>query len=297
MSGELVPLADGRHLEVWSGGDPAGHLLLFLPGCPDSRLVALPGDGAARRLGLRLVSVNRPGYGRSDPHDSDHLSVADDLVAVADAVGASRFSVLGMSLGGGYALATAARHPTRVRSVGVVAAPGPLPAMDPPWHRDDLDDAQRGFLRRLAATDVTGAVTLMRPDFARFVEQVRPSDPDDAALVARFLALLPPTDAAILAARPVAEVARQTREALTCPGGYLRDAAVTFRHWRFDLGAVRCPVSLWYGGLDANAPERHGRWLAERLPDATLRVFPTATHLGTLHAHWEDVLSALRPGA
>lgn len=27
---------------------------------------------------MRLVAVNRPGYGRSDPHESDHVSVADD---------------------------------------------------------------------------------------------------------------------------------------------------------------------------------------------------------------------------
>jgi pimeloyl-ACP methyl ester carboxylesterase len=291
--GELVPLPDGRRLQVWHGGDPLGPVTFFLPGCPDSRLAAEPGAPAAAAAGVHLVAVNRPGYGRSDRHASDHLSVADDVAAVADHLGADRYTVLGMSLGGGYALACGARSPDRVEAVAAVATPGPLPDLDEPWHRDDLADEQKAFLARLAACTVEEAMELMRPEFEDYVARVAPEDPDDAAVAARFLGGLPPLDAELVAVRPASSVAQQTREALGCHDGYLRDAAVAFRSWEFRLEDVRCPVSLWYGALDANAPARHGSWLAQRLPRARLEVLPEATHLATLLLHWDEILRSL----
>jgi pimeloyl-ACP methyl ester carboxylesterase len=292
----LVALPDGRRAQLWAGGDPAGAPVFFLHGCPDSRHAAFPGDAAARRGGVRLVAVNRPGYGRSDPHDSGHRSVADDVAAVADLLGIESYRVLGMSVGGPYALACAARHPARVTSAAVVSAPGMAPAMDPPWHRDDLDDAGRRFVTGLARLTVEEAVQRMRPDFEAYVAGVAPQDPDDTALVERWLAGLPSEDAALLADRSPAELAAAVREALARPDGYVRDAAVTFRTWEFDLRDVRCPVSVWSGEHDANHPPRNSAWLARNLPDATLRVLPTG-HLGTLLEHWDEILEALSPAA
>ena len=68
------------------------------------------------------MAFNRPGYDGSDAAPSDHLTVADDAVELADGLGLGRFAVLGMSIGGGYALACAARHPERVSAAAIVAA-------------------------------------------------------------------------------------------------------------------------------------------------------------------------------
>jgi len=57
--------------------------------------------------------------------------VADDVVAVADQLGVRRFAVLGMSIGGPYALACAVQHPDRVTAVGVAASPASVPQLDP----------------------------------------------------------------------------------------------------------------------------------------------------------------------
>lgn len=107
---------------------------------------------------MQLLAVNRPGYGRSDPHESDHRTVTDDTVAVADQLGIAWFAALGMSVGGPYALACAARHPGRVSSVGVVAAPAVLPELDPPRHRDDLAPEQRALFTRLSGGTVAEGV-------------------------------------------------------------------------------------------------------------------------------------------
>lgn len=242
---------------------------------------------------MRLVAFDRPGYGGSPPDASDHLTVARDVAALADDLGLDTFAVLGMSIGGQYALATAAASGERVTAVGVVAAPAVVPALDPPLPRDGLDAQGEEFFRRLAAGTVDENVASMRADFAAYVERVDPAGSDDATLVARLGELLHQRDAALVGEWPVAEVAEMTREALVSPEGYLRDAAIAFREWAFAPEAVGCPTHLWYGALDPQAAVRNGVWLAERIPDAELVVREDTAHLGTLHRHWPEVLAAL----
>jgi pimeloyl-ACP methyl ester carboxylesterase len=274
----LVPLPDGRRLQIWRGGVPGGPAVLFLPGCPDSRLVARSGEAAARRAGVELIGVNRPGYGRSTPAASGHLSVAADLVAAADLLGLSRFALAAMSLGGPYALAAAARHPDRVSAVAAVASPSPEPAF---WRPGQSD------LRPLSVDE---AVAVLRPEFESFAARMNPEDPDDDALAARWVDGLPPLDLTAMKALPVADLAAAAREALGRPDGYLRDAAATFRPWEFRPEDVRSPVRLWYGKHDTATQLGNGEWLAGHIPGAGITVDPGTAHLSTLLAHWGQIL-------
>ena len=117
------------------------------------------------------------------------------------------------------------------------------------------------------------------------------------ALARRWSGQLPAPDAALLADLSPADVAASVREALACPDGYLRDAAVMFHPWEVRPESIGCPAWLWYGELDANAPVRNGRWLAEHVPGATLVVREQTTHLATLVQHWDDILTTLRDAA
>jgi pimeloyl-ACP methyl ester carboxylesterase len=271
---DRVALPDGRWAQFWSGGADTGPTVLVCHGTPDTRWVARTGEAAARATGLRLLCVNRPGYGASTPADSTMLSVADDAVAVLDAWGLSRVAVLGMSVGGAYAAALGSRHPSRVTALGVVAAPamtssatGPLPE----------------------------AVERARPELAAWAAALALDDPDDA-VAERWLAALPPADAALLSTTFEAEdIAACAREALVCHDGYLRDAALLFRDWGFDPAEVRAPTQLWYGAHDDRNPPATGQWWADRIAGARLQVTPT-THLATLLANWESILSTLRRG-
>ncbi len=292
---DLVTLPDGRRLQLWQGGAPSGPVVVFLHGCPDTRHVAMGGDGAARSVGVRLVALNRPGYGRSDPAPTTHGSVADDVAAALEALGHKRFALLGMSVGGQYALACAARHPDRVSAVAAIATPAVVPELDPPWHRDDLSTDQQDFFVRLASLPVEEAADLVRPEFERYVERLDLEDPDDNALARRWAATLPAADAGlVLASRTTSEVAAGVREAHAPADGYLRDAALAFRRWDVAPRDVRCHTFLWYGELDDHAPARNGAWLAQQVPGARLVVRERTTHLAILVAHWDEVLTVLR---
>ena len=57
------------------------------------------------------------------------------------------------------------------------------------------------------------------------------------------------------------------------------DYAIEGRPWGFDLAQIRVPVLLWHGDLDDEVPLAHARWLAERIPGASLEIVEGAGHL------------------
>lgn len=167
--------------------------------------------------------------------------------------------------------------------------PGEAPRMAPAYPRDDLDDAGREFFSSLATGSVVENVERVRPDFLAWRAKVDPDDPDDARVAARWFDGLPPTDRELVDG-PAPDVAAAAREAIGLPDGYLADAALVFGGWPFRIEDIGCPVTLWYGDRDANAPPRNGEWLAERLTDVTLHMLPGQGHLESLMRSWERIL-------
>ena len=62
--------------------------------------------------------------------------------------------------------------------------------------------------------------------------------------------------------------------------------------WDIDLGAVTCPVLLWYGSEDRLAPPAHGSWLSQNLARARLVLRDGEGHLG-IFEHLGEMLDAL----
>lgn len=56
-------LPDGRTLAYLEVGAAEGRPVFYFHGGPDSRLEVLVFDDASRDLGIRLIAIDRPGYG------------------------------------------------------------------------------------------------------------------------------------------------------------------------------------------------------------------------------------------
>ena len=124
---QTLPLRDGRNLGFAVYGDPGGKPEFFLHGLPGSRLSARIADKVAARLGIRIIALDRPGFGLSDFKPGRTIADwPDDLVEAADILGADRFPVIGLSGGGPYAAACAFSIPYRLTSVAIVSGMGPL---------------------------------------------------------------------------------------------------------------------------------------------------------------------------
>jgi pimeloyl-ACP methyl ester carboxylesterase len=124
--GSTHRLADGRVLGYLEAGDSAGFPVFYLHGGPGSRLEVLIYDQLAQGHNLRLIGVDRPGYGLSNPQPGrTYRDFASDLESLADHLGFGAFSVIGWSSGGPYAAAVAHFLPQRVYAAGLVASEGP----------------------------------------------------------------------------------------------------------------------------------------------------------------------------
>src|SRR3954453_13376075 len=126
---------DGRTLAYEETGDPVGAPIFLLHGTPGCRLSGRhPNPERVREAGLRVITYDRPGYGRSTRHEGRRVvDCVGDVAAIADAPGIERFAVRGGSGGGPHAMAVGARLADRVTRVGCFVSPAPYDAPGFDW--------------------------------------------------------------------------------------------------------------------------------------------------------------------
>lgn len=270
---ELFWTADGRALEYVEAGDPDGQPVVLLSGTPSTAGSAALFDDAARRQGVRLLAVSRPGYGGSTTTAPGLLSVARDVGELTNGLGVEKFAVLGISGGGPFALAAGAALSTRVRHVLVAAGPGSLHEIAP----EALEPEDTAALELLAAGDVDAAVAMVTAGVRRGFDAMCRLPPSEFATA--FSAGVPPAER-YLDTRPGdrATFFGDVQRALARYDGFVRDNLSWSGPWDFDLNDVVAPVLLSYGAADSMVAPAHGEWLAARLPRGTLTVHPEATH-------------------
>jgi pimeloyl-ACP methyl ester carboxylesterase len=282
--GDVVRLPGGRAIGYEEFGVPDGEPCFYFHGHPGSRLEARFAESAAAAAGVRLVALDRPGYGRSDFKEGRSiLDWPDDVALVADARGIDRFLVVGGSGGGPYALACAYKMPDRVVRAGVISGVGPY---DVPGITKGMRWQNRvGF--RWGARWPALARFLMR-SMANGIRE-RPDRTLDALVNA-----MSPADAAV-ARRPevrallgdiVAEAFRQGS------AGAAWDVVLLGRPWGFSLRDIRPTVYLWQGEADVLVPPGMGRYQAGQLPDCRAWFLPGEGHLLVID-HIDEVIAAL----
>jgi pimeloyl-ACP methyl ester carboxylesterase len=283
---ETLELPDGRRLAFAQYGDPRGRPVLFLHGFTASRLTRHPHDALTASLGVRLITVDRPGCGASDYQPGRTLlDFAGDAAALADHLALDRFAVAGHSAGGPYALAIAHRLPDRVTHAGVVCGFAPF----------DRPDATEGM-----RPDMARAVPGLRrmPWLARIVMASLPrqyaKDPEKA-FEKQFGAGLPESDRHELARPEVHQLILDAAVESVRGGsrGLARELRLTFAEpWGFDPADIAVPTLLWYGDADVITPAQMGRHLAGAIPGSHLTVYRGEGHMVYV-THWADVLADL----
>ena len=105
----LITVSNGRRVAFADYGTRGQTPVLWCHGGPGSRWEPEICAAAADQAGLRLIGIDRPGYGRSTPQPGRTIGGwVPDALAVADHLGIDRFVSVGASTGGAYALALAA---------------------------------------------------------------------------------------------------------------------------------------------------------------------------------------------
>lgn len=279
-------LGDGRRLGYAEYGDPRGTPLVYLHGFPSSRLEAGLCQAAARRRQVRVIAVDRPGYGLSEFQPGRRIGDwPDDVMALTQALGIERFALLGVSGGGPYALACAWKIPQPLTAVAVVCGLGPvyqrkaLRAMR--WHaRLAFTLAQRSYpLLSLVYGGIPANVILACPELAyRWVTLT--AAPADRGVLGR-----PEVKARLLAS--LRESLRQG------PAGVFWDAVLYSRDWGFRLEDIATSVDVWHGESDRIVPRCHAEAIARSLLHGRLRLIPNEGHFSLPIKHCDAILESL----
>ncbi|SEH01757.1 Pimeloyl-ACP methyl ester carboxylesterase [Nonomuraea solani] len=270
-----VEVAAGRTLHVYDTA-PAGSELppvLWHHGTPNLGSPPEPLFAAAGRLGLRWVSFDRPGYGRSALAPGRTVaSLAADAAAVADTLGIGRFAVVGYSGGGTYPLGCAAVLRDRVQAVLSLAGIAPYGADGLDWFAGMVPSGVAALGTAAAGREARAA--LQESGFAYDCEFTAA----DLAFFEGSWGWLGKMGEPALAADPYGQI----------------DDDVSYTHaWGCDPGTISAPVLLLHGAADRIVPASHGTWLAAHCPTAELRLRADDSHF-TITGHAEEGLDWLR---
>jgi len=241
-------------VDVLQGTDGEGSIYYETYGPDDAAAVVFAHGAGGNRLSWwqqvphfsrqhRVIAFDHRTFGRSrcKPGGFSTRYFAGDLLAILDAEGVSRASLVCQSMGGWTGLPTALRHPERVACLVLCDTPGGL-------YTDRIGEAlaQTGERIRTAGIDANAALA---PDFPA-------RRPEMAHLYGQISGLN-------VAVEPTALAALYAEEARIAPE---------------ELTSYRTPTLVLAGEHDLLFPREMMAHVADLVPGAELRDFPGCGH-------------------
>lgn len=252
---ETMHLLDGRNLAWAEWGPPDGLPVVFCTGAAMSRWLGFGADDLTD-LGVRLLTLDRPGLGASSAHPGKTLdSWADDVRELVRHNGLRNVTAVGFSQGAPFALTLGGRGVAK--AVALVAG------------QDDL--AHPNF-KHVLHPDVAGMIAAARSDPAGF-ERDFAGFATAEGLWRLIVGMSAEQDRVVYESEVFGAAYRRSLEEgfAQGAGGYARDLVNTFGPWPVAPEDVTVPVDLWYGARDTSSVHSpdFGTTLASRLPDAS----------------------------
>lgn len=279
--------AGGRKVGWMLRGPADGTVVGYFHGQPGSRRdLRMFAEQTLSRFGVRMLAIDRAGYGDTSAAGLDRREVARDLLAVADHLGIPEFPVLAVSMGGVYALTLAAISPERVNKVVLVCG-HVLPYDDPEVIAGLSDDEQADVSRLLA-----GRTPELEAEYAAAVASIA----EDPLGMLRALAEgWSRREQSLVETPMMSAMAESLRFGLTAGHvGMLEDGLRTVSPLEFELSDVRCPVRAIHGTIDDLEPYANLERAAAQLSDCVIVALPGMGHFGPLL--WPDALFGLLTG-
>lgn len=280
-----VRTSNGRTIAFSDNGPDTGIPVVLCHGLPGSH-VQIPNHDILMHHNVRIIIIDRPGFGYSDPQVGRSLaSWHEDITCVLDARGITQCVLMPFSAGTPYALSFAARYPDRVSRLFVVSGMTPNTAADiarMKWHHrinHSFGSAMPAWVNNLVAS--TANVVIGKGEHAgRFGMWLMrnvfiPSENEYAHA-------------------PAGQVFRDMLAMSFAQGyhSYLEDLHIITQHWDVDMTRITHPVTCCYGDSDRITPADAGKQLARHLPQVNMHIFPHHGHL-LIFREWDRLITQL----
>jgi pimeloyl-ACP methyl ester carboxylesterase len=283
----VFELSDGRDLAWREFGTGDGPSVVALHGSPGTHTNFVPVADIAAHEGVRLIAVDRPGYGHStfDSRRTYERS-ASDIRELVDHLNIEEFGVLGWSSGGPNASSCARYLQGQVFGCAIVSGPAPP--------EGNISGEEMMLTNRVAKRLEVLAPWFMSPLFQAGFQRGRRSPEKSVAWMLRHL---PVCDARVIEqpevrAHWLADIARPVSS--TAGKAAVQDIGLEARPWGFDLREIECPVHVWHGDADDTVPFANGIYQANVIPRARLHEIHGEGHW-LIYEHFGDILNELHP--
>ena len=281
---QTIILNNGRKLGFAEYGPSTGQPVFHFHGSASSRLERPASESMLHELGIRFLSVDRPGHGLSDYQpDRRLLDWAKDVQQLADHLELEAFYVEGYSAGGPHALACAHQLPERVIAGALISGIAP---MSRSGAFKDLP-----FFNRILAGSARW-LPWMTKLIRRMMRRMALGDVEKTTR--QLMASIPESDKRALYTSQDSETLVSTiREGFrTGSLGVAHDDILINRDWGFDLTGVKPRIDIWHGHLDVNVPIHAAQYLDNVLPHTRTHLQSDAGHF-FIFEHWGEILAAL----
>lgn len=269
VSDHVITLKDGRKLGYCEYGDTNGKPVFYFHGWPGSRLFGIETDEAAKRLKIRIISPDRPGYGLSDyKKGRTLLDWPDDVVELADRLKIKKFAIMGCSGGGPYTAVCAYKIPSRITKSAIVVGLAPV---NVPGNLDGMS-----FLGKISwghSHRFPGVACILASINSIISHKYFPK----LGLLIGFRAK---EDRELIKKKFWKRIDNSVGEAFRQGiKGPALDWKIYVTEWGFNLKNIKTKIYLWYGAKDRNVSLNMGKYYKSQIPRSELFVDPNGGHL------------------
>ncbi|KAK8638921.1 hypothetical protein V6N13_137329 [Hibiscus sabdariffa] len=286
-----IKLRDGRHLAYRERGvprDAAKYKIVEVHGFDSCRLDTINlSPELAERLGIYIVSFDRPGYGESDPNPKKTVkSMALDIEELADQLRlGSKFYVIGFSMGGQVLWSCLKYIPHRLAGATLIA-----PVINYWWSGLPTNLTNEAYLLQLPQDQWALRVSHYAP-WLTYWWNTQKWFPG-SSVIANSLENFSSEDIELLMKSPMRNLSHLRQQ-----GEYEslhRDMIIGFGSWEFSPVELdnpfpnnEGPVHLWHGDEDRLVPVTLQRYIVQQLPWIQYHELAGAGHMFPL----SDVMS------
>ncbi len=269
-------MKDGRLLGFAEFGDPKGIPIFYFHGFPGSRLEAGKFHDIAMANHIRLIGIDRPGMGMSTMNKNrSMLDWPADAVEFADALKIDKFSVIGHSGGAPFVAACAFAIPHRLHGAAIVSGMAPF---EKPESQMGMSGGQK--IVNQTIKNMPWLTSMMMRLTRMMLKNPRMMD--------KMIHQLPEVDQVLFRDPKIGkDLINSTMEAFRngIDGPSYEMSLLFTKPWGFDLEKIICPVTIWQGTLDTQAPLSHAKIYANFIPGAELHIVENEEHHSLIKNH------------
>ncbi len=274
---QLLQLPDGRRLSYTEFGERTGYPLIHFHSAGSSRLEAASFHQSAKQSGFRIIAIDRPGIGLSDPHRMEFATgFSHDVLYLIKHLRCSRVGLLACGGGVREALEMAALFPAKIDIFAGISCVFPVELCRETGARKWVIRSLQSLMSLSIYARHWWRAGSVKSYVARWAETLSFADQQ----------LLENPHVRQWVEKDIAEALRQG------VAGVVRE---TVQHWRFKNThalEVHLPCHFWQGSAEDSLTVHQAQRFTERLSNAHLHTLPNRGRYFYLR-HMESVFEKI----